>query len=61
MTKKKGINSPGSFIKNDNTKGVPPLNDPITLKVFEKTKHVAATLSWLWLHMFLGLEMTPSG
>lgn len=47
MTKKKGINSPGSFIKNDNTKGVPPLNDPITLKVFEKTKHVAATLSWL--------------
>lgn len=45
----------------DDTKGFLPLNEHITLKVSEKTEHLAVTLSWLCLHMFLGLEMTPSG
>lgn len=45
----------------DNTNVFLPLNDPLTLKAFEKAGHVAVTLSWLCLHMFLGLEITPSG
>lgn len=51
---KKKENSPSSFIIKitDNTKSFLPLNDPITLKVSEKTEHVAVTELVMSSHIF---------